>query len=64
MEYPILDLTNKSCLDSQALYDCNTKFMINTEENVEFNENCEKACPTECDRIDFDYSISGNEVNS
>ena len=56
-------MTNKSCLDSQALYDCNTRFMINTKDSVEVQEACEKACPTECDRIEFVYSISGNEVN-
>jgi hypothetical protein len=35
---------------------------MNTGENIVFKEECAKECPSECDRIDFDYTISGNEV--
>ena len=36
--------------------------MMNTEKNEEFRTACETECPIECDRIGFDYTISGNEV--
>ena len=62
VDYPILDLNISSCLESQKFYDCSEKFMMNTEKNEEFRTACETECPIECDRIGFDYTISGNEV--
>ena len=36
---------------------------MNTEQSDDFKAECEKQCPMECDRIDFDSTISGYEVN-
>ena len=64
MEYPILHSNNMpSCLDTQAYYTCSNKFMVSTEDNSDFKNTCENECPMECDRIDFEYTSSGNEVN-
>ena len=63
MEYPIYNSTlTTSCLDNQTYYDCSNKFMVSTDDSTEFKDTCESQCPMECDRFDYDYSISGNEV--
>ena len=36
--------------------------IIDTENNNTFKEECEADCPFECDRIDYEYNIAGNEV--
>ena len=46
-------------------FDCSTQFLMDMheDENGFIKEDCENECPMECDRINFDYSITGNEVN-
>ena len=62
IEYPILNANISSCIDSHSQYVCSTNFTMGTGDNVLFKEDCEAECPTECDRIEFDYTLSGYEV--
>ncbi len=61
MEYPVLNSSFRSCIDSQFV--CSTNFMMKTDENSYFKEDCKNNCPMECDHIEFDYTFSGYEVN-
>ena len=64
VEYPIYNSTlTTSCLDNQTYYDCSIKFMASIDNSNEFKDTCENQCPMECDRIEYDYIFSGNEVN-
>ena len=41
---------------------CSHQVLLETEFNDTFSKKCDDECPFECDRVEFDYRISGNEV--
>ncbi len=53
-----------SCIDTVDFYNCSANFLIQHDVDNDFKNNCEHECPMECDRIDFDWKISGYEVNN
>jgi len=61
VDYPVYNFNMSACLEID--YKCNDEFLNNSDENDEFKKDCEVECPFECDRIEFDYTMSGNDVS-
>ena len=59
-DYPIHTNAYNSCISNNDA--CNTKVIGNTDNDEKFKNDCESNCPNECDRIELNYIISGNEV--
>ena len=62
LDYPVYNNSYNSCLDSVILQECRKNASISTENSDDFKNDCEAACPFECNRIDYEYNIAGNEV--
>lgn len=61
VDFPLLNTTYDSCILKDGT--CNTNVVNNADNDENFKKDCEAQCPLECDRFDFDYVISGNEVS-
>ena len=61
IDSPFLNESINPCIISNNL-GCSHQVLSKTEEDDFFRINCDKQCPFECDRVEFDYRMSGNEV--
>ena len=61
MDFPIYNETMDACIMTN--YECSRLALKRTENTDQFSKDCDFECPFECDRIEFEYAIAGNEVS-
>ena len=59
--YPLYDSSYDSCI-IKINSSCSSDTLTLAQSDESFQKNCQKECPFECDKIEFNYVITTNEV--
>ena len=59
--YPLYDSSFDSCI-TKSISNCSSDTLTLAQSDESFQKNCQKECPFECDKIEFNYVITTNEV--